>query len=44
MEKAYEMSRADTYTPVSYWMAMPFRNVKRWRAAIFAVQARDKKE
>jgi hypothetical protein len=43
MKTAYRLSRADTFTPVSVWMAMPLRRLLSWIDVIAEVQAQDKK-
>jgi hypothetical protein len=43
MATAYLLSRADTFTPVVAWMAMPIRQVVRWLDVVSEVRAQDKK-
>jgi hypothetical protein len=43
MKTAYQLSRADTYTPVSVWMATPIRRLVEWLDVIAEVRAQDKK-
>jgi hypothetical protein len=43
MRTAYQLSRADTCTPVSYWMSIPLRQLFRWLDVVAEVQAQDKK-
>jgi len=44
MKTAYKLSTADTFTPVSTWMAMPIRQINRWIDVVVEVQAQQKKD
>lgn len=44
MTTAYKLSRADTFTPVATWMAMPIRQLTRWLEVIVEVQAQEDKK
>lgn len=39
---AYRLSRADTFTPVTYWMSIPLRDLFGWIDVINDVCAEDK--
>jgi hypothetical protein len=41
-KQAYYLSRSDTFTPVSYWMSIPIRDLRGWIDAISEVRAEDK--
>lgn len=42
MTAAYRLSRAETYTPVSYWMGLSMRDLRRWLDVVAAEQRRTK--
>ena len=44
MSTAYRLARADTHTPVGYWMQLPVRELLQWVDVIAKVQEQDKKK
>lgn len=42
MATCYRLARADTYTPIGYWMALPLKQLNRWVEVIAETQKEDK--
>ena len=42
MATCYRLARADTYTPIGYWMGLPLASLNKWVEVIAATQKEDK--